>query len=909
MNSMPQSLKCLVMSCLAAGLFTVRLAPAAALDLGDVGPQAKWERIEIALTGPESQGRGTPNPFAIAVDGVFTAPSGKEWVVPGFYDGDGKGGLDGSIWKVRFSADELGQWSFRTRSPLSQLDGRTGSFRVTPPPADAPGLYRLGRLEAVGTAQNKLRYLKFRDGPYWLKAGCDDPENFLGEYGSYDTLEKRRASIDYLAERGINSLYVMSHNLDGDDRDVWPWLGQTPREAKANGGPSSRFDVAKLEAWRFVLEHMQRRGLVVYLVLEDDSAWQGYDHARYYREMVARFGYLPGLLFNLGEEHNENYTLAAALGHMRQLAAIDPYDHPRGIHNVNTPTDQYIDAEEIDFTSIQTGSPGTRRGVKDALAHHQLAIDWLKRCESRGQRMLVVNFDEGRPEEARAAWWAAYLGGGVWEAHVLPPYDRPMSAWEKTWNELGGARAFLESLPFWEMQPHNDLVKSGHALCLARPGAAYALYLPEGGKAEIELEGGEYTIAWWNPANSRDGRFQDRRTLGGGLQELTAPGPGDWAVKIVKGDKGQDHELQGAKQAYYPPPESAGGWRKLEDRQQIKSVAGMDPAKLDELKQWLLASDKRDFAAVVVRRGYVVLEVERGNSAKTDARRVASVSKAVCATVLAIASEQSQQGKRRKTMTFDDRAFDFLPQAQPLSDERKSQITVKQLLNHTSGITPEATGARNEGPWRHVLGHDGDPLTAKLAFDPGTKCGYSTFALYHASLVCENVTGKPYDQFAIEALLRPIGVEHWTFEFFEGGGDDGERRYGRHPSHSLGMPARDLARLAYCMLRGGCWEDRQVIPRWFVDETAEATHDVKEPELRFQQAAQSFSHGWELPARLEGGRGEGIPADARYKPGSGGQLMAFVPSLDLVIARQTGSSGSWEYEEFLRLACEAVVKD
>ena len=40
-----------------------------------------------------------------------------------------------------------------------------------------------------------------------------------------------------------------------------------------------------------------------------------------------------------------------------------------------------------------------------------------------------------------------------------------------------------------------------------------------------------------------------------------------------------------------------------------------------------------------------MLEVERGNSAKTDARRVASVSKAVCATVLAIASERSRQGR------------------------------------------------------------------------------------------------------------------------------------------------------------------------------------------------------------------------------------------------------------------------
>jgi len=333
----------------------------------------------------------------------------------------------------------------------------------------------------------------------------------------------------------------------------------------------------------------------------------------------------------------------------------------------------------------------------------------------------------------------------------------------------------------------------------------------------------------------------------------------------------------------------------------------MDAAKLQLLRKWLLTSDKRDFAAVVIRNGYIVLEVERGNSAKTDARRVASVSKAICATVLSIASEQSQAGKTPRKMTFDDRAFDFIPWARPLSDSRKERITVKQLLNHTSGLTPEGTGARNEGPWKHVLGHDGDPRTAKLAFNPGTACGYSTFALYHASLVCETVTGRPYDRFAIDALFRPIGCESWWFQSFDGGGDG----YGRHPSHSMGMSARDLARIAYCMLRAGRWKDRQVIPQWFVDQTSRPTHRVTGLEMRFKIPAQTFSHGWELPARLTGAggtpSGRGIPSDARYKPGSGGQMIAFVPSLDLVVTRQTGGSGQWEYAEYLRRACAALL--
>ncbi|HEU5117616.1 MAG TPA: serine hydrolase, partial [Isosphaeraceae bacterium] len=355
---------------------------------------------------------------------------------------------------------------------------------------------------------------------------------------------------------------------------------------------------------------------------------------------------------------------------------------------------------------------------------------------------------------------------------------------------------------------------------------------------------------------------------------------------------------------YFPPPESKGGWRKLDDPDEIRRLAGMDPEKLDDLRRWLRESDGRDFAAVVIRHGYIVLEEERGKSAVTSSERVASCSKAVCATVLAIASERSLKGQTPRKMTFDDPAFDFIPQAHPLSDPRKAEITVKQLLNHTSGICPEATGAPNDGTWEYILGLSGDPRTAKLAFDPGTACGYSTHALAHAALVCETVTGKPYDRFAIEALFRPLGIEHWWFQNYDGGPE-----IGRHPSHGLGMPARDMARIAYCMNRGGRWNDQQVIPEWFVEETAEPTHHVNGPEMRFKINAQTFSHGWELPARLtgEGGRsGEGIPADARYKPGSGGQLIAFVPSLDLVVTRQTGSSGEWEFVEYLRRACAAV---
>ena len=352
--------------------------------------------------------------------------------------------------------------------------------------------------------------------------------------------------------------------------------------------------------------------------------------------------------------------------------------------------------------------------------------------------------------------------------------------------------------------------------------------------------------------------------------------------------------------AEFPPPESQGGWRMAKTPEEIEGIAEMDVQKIAELRDWLLKSDDRPFAAVVIRHGRIALQVERGNSAVSDTRNVKSCAKAICATVLAIASEESQSGRTPYRMTFDDKAFVFLPWAQPLSDPRKSQITVKQLLNHTSGITPESTNVPNRGPWEVILGHAGDERSQRLAFDPGTDLDYGTHALYHAALVCENVTGQSYEQFAITHLLQPIGIEKWWFEWI-----DGDSTHGRHASHAMGLPARELARIGYCMLHNGRWGNRQVVPEWFIRETATPTHAVTGIKT-FGRDAQSFSHGWELPGLLSGEMGRGIPKDARFKPGSGGQLIAFVPSLDLVIARQTGGSGPWEYEEFLRRACAAA---
>ncbi|MEK7408784.1 MAG: DUF5060 domain-containing protein [Acidobacteriota bacterium] len=485
---------------------------------------ARWSKIELSFKGPKSLGRGDPNPFAIRLDVIFAGPDGKSFKVPGFYDGDGSGGLDGRIWKVRFAADRNGAWTYRTESSHPALAGRSGAFRVTDPPPNAAEFYRKGRLEHVGE-----RYLKLREGGYWIKFGADEPENILGKAFGLNDWEAKKREIDYLASKNINSVYVMTHNLEGDENDVWPWLGATPQEAKAS---QDRFDVARLDKWREFFEYIQSKGIVIHLVLEDDSAWAGYDHARYYREMVARFGHLPALCFNFNEEHNENYSLGDAIAYMKLLGELDPYHHPRAIHNVNQPLNEYVDSPHVESTSIQT-PPRRPRSL------NQIAVDWMEACLARGRRPLVVSFDEARPAEDRRSWWSVYLGGGIWESLARVPGG--FAEQERVWRELATTRVFMETLPFHQMHPANHVVGGGEAFCLAKPGEVYALYLPQGGSVEVRLTpGNQYRVEWFDPRNTGGNPWTPAPSVAGGRQTLAAPDNQDWALRLtrIQGDSG-----------------------------------------------------------------------------------------------------------------------------------------------------------------------------------------------------------------------------------------------------------------------------------------------------------------------------------------------------------------------------------
>ncbi len=477
-----------------------------------LNPAPKWGLVEIVLQGPDLDGSGgTPNPFAIRLDAVFTGPNGAAYSTPGFYDGDANGGQSGNKWKIRFAPDQTGYWTAITSSSEASLDGRTFDFQVEPS-------FKYGTLRYVGGY-----YLKFLDGPYWLKTGCDDPEELLGE-GVFGAWEDKKASVDYLASKGVNSMYMVVLDYPKDSGLVFPWLSVSDQ---------TRFDLAKMKRWEDLFTHIQNLNMVMNIVLEDDGALIPADREFYYRYLVARFGFYNGLIWNIREEYNERYSKDQAISYSHLLQEIDPYDHPVALHNVNTPQSWFIQSDAFCVTSIQTDKPSASL---PPMQFNQWALQWREATQA-ASRPMAISYDEtGKISSsdtdvryARKMAWCLALAGAQFELHTYPMSS--YQQFENLWNYVGVLNNFMLRLHFWEMRPHNELV-SENAAAFAKTGYEMVAYSWDGSAFTVDLSGytGNLPWEWYDP---RTGTYYPQTPIpAGGQQLFTPPYGGDWVLHL-----------------------------------------------------------------------------------------------------------------------------------------------------------------------------------------------------------------------------------------------------------------------------------------------------------------------------------------------------------------------------------------
>ncbi|MFH1737699.1 MAG: DUF5060 domain-containing protein [bacterium] len=549
------------------------------------GEFKKWHTVTLSFQGPDShQSASAPNPFLdYRLQVEFRSPDSRTYNVPGFFDGDGEGNGSGNIWKVHFSPGETGDWeftvSFRKGANIAVdldsnagepcfFDGCNGSFSVRDRDEYAPGFLKWGRLEYVGK-----HYLKFADGPYWLKGGCDSPEDFLAYRGFADSprathsfaqhMRDWKASdpdwnngadkaiigvLNYLASQHVNSIYFLPMNIGGDGKNVWPFTGNIKPEGDPNND-NAHYAIDKLYQWEIVFDYAQRKGIFLHFVLNEaeepnkrelDDSTLGVERRLFYRELIARFGHHLALQWNLCEEYDHGLKIAPELAksYAEHIKTVDPYNHPISIHHagkVEKAWEPFLGDKRFTVTSFQTRNTDIVEVWRNLSAEHGVP--------------QVIGMDEFFPDKAKAEnadrhrqeyIWPIYLSGGQLEFildELLQTED--FRKYEFHWKYMWHARRFVQTLPFSEMIPRDDLLKneSNAGEVFVLPGKIVAVYLPHAEKSQLDLQSfpeKNFTKRWYNP---RTGEFVGQIEIieGGNEISLRSP-PGDpgldWTVLI-----------------------------------------------------------------------------------------------------------------------------------------------------------------------------------------------------------------------------------------------------------------------------------------------------------------------------------------------------------------------------------------
>jgi hypothetical protein len=95
-----------------------------------------------------------------------------------------------------------------------------------------------------------------------------------------------------------------------------------------------------------------------------------------------------------------------------------------------------------------------------------------------------------------------------------------------------------------------------------------------------------------------------------------------------------------------------------------------------------------------------------------------------------------------------------------------------------------------------------------------------------------------------------------------------------------------MARIGYLYLRQGRWQDRQIIPSWFVDAVRTVPHGVKGlPVVRKESYFNASDHYGLLWWNNADATMENVPRDAYWSWGLYDSLIVVIPSLDVVAAR------------------------
>ncbi|MDB4582143.1 DUF5060 domain-containing protein [Draconibacterium sp.] len=453
----------------------------------------QWDVFEIELSGPKE---GTPF-IDVELNATFKLNK-KSVKVPGFYDGNG-------IFRIRFSPDEVGDWTYQTNSNIESLSGKKGSFECVTATGE-----NHGSLEIVNTF-----YLEYADKTPFYSIGTT----------AYQWTSVKQSiqekTLETLANSPFNKIRMcVFPKWYRYGNDTEPWMYPFKRNEDENDFTQPNYEF--FQNFDLRVKQLRDMGIQADVILFHPYDKWGYFemgdemNEKYVRYMVARISAYRNVWWSLANEWDipriKDTVNWEGIGTLLQNE--DPNNQLRGIHNWYGSEDHFYDHSEPWVTHVSTQT-------------HQFynAIKW------RNQYQKPLLFDEMRyegdvasswgsltAEEMTSYFWMAGLSGG-YPMHG-ETFRNDSDTTEVRWWAKGGTlvgksperiaffKSIIEQAPVKEMTPalfdNGDPENMDNNIYLfSKPGEYYLAYVANPEETiKIELPGDkEYKleiIDTWN---------------------------------------------------------------------------------------------------------------------------------------------------------------------------------------------------------------------------------------------------------------------------------------------------------------------------------------------------------------------------------------------------------------------------
>jgi hypothetical protein len=141
----------------------------------------------------------------------------------------------------------------------------------------------------------------------------------------------------------------------------------------------------------------------------------------------------------------------------------------------------------------------------------------------------------GNTKDGIERWWRHVIGGVASARFHRPPSGLGLS--ELSMASVKAAREIEKIIPYWELQPGNELLSNreeNEAFLTSKSGEVYIVFFTNGGEIGLDLSNikSGFTVKWMN---IRKGEWEsETRIEGGRVISLEAPGELEWLAVLVK---------------------------------------------------------------------------------------------------------------------------------------------------------------------------------------------------------------------------------------------------------------------------------------------------------------------------------------------------------------------------------------